>query len=276
MRELTLAFTFASLVVVSFTSAAAQGWPPWSDRAFGERSRGYEWQPRWEQSEPTEPSERRRQIGGEIRRGGMRPEIAPQAPPIVPFDYDFPANSIVIDSGGKMLFFVLPNHSAYAYAISVGREGFNWSGTELVSRKQAWPDWHPPAEMRERDPALPEKMTGGLKNPLGAMALYLGNTLYRIHGTNDAKSVGRAASSGCFRMLNAQVLHLASLAEIGTTVNVGASLPRRQEISRAHEPPHTSPDRAAAPAQPSPVTSVPAQPRDYRALRDLAIGSQQR
>src|SRR6185437_13791702 len=103
------------------------------------------------------------------------------------------------------------------------------SGTETVSRKQAWPDWYPPAEMRERDPQLPEKMAGGLKNPLGAMALYLGNTLYRIHGTNDAKSIGRAASSGCFRMLNAHVLHLASITEIGTTVNVVSSL----QVSRA-------------------------------------------
>jgi lipoprotein-anchoring transpeptidase ErfK/SrfK len=276
MRKLTLAGAFASVVTVSFASAVAQGWPPWGDRAFGERSRGYEWQPRWEQSNPPEPSQRQRQTGGEIRTGGGRPEIVPQAPPIVAFNYDFPANSIVIDTGGKMLFFVLPDHSAYAYAISVGREGFNWSGTEIVSRKQAWPDWYPPAEMRERDPALPEKMTGGIKNPLGAMALYLGNTLYRIHGTNDAKSIGRAASSGCFRMLNAQVLHLASLTEIGTTVNVVASLPRRQEMSRAPEPPVTTPDRAAAPAWPSPVTAVPSQPRDYRALRDLAIGGQQR
>src|SRR4029078_11402612 len=144
------------------------------------------------------------------------------------------------------------------------------------SRKQAWPDWHPPAEMRERDPALPEKMTGGLKNPLGAMSLSLGNTLYRIHGTNDAKSVGLAASSGCFRMLNAHVLHLGSLAAIGTTVNVVASLPGRQDISRAPEPPATPPVRAAAPAPSSPASPVPSQPRDYRALRDLAIGSQQR
>jgi hypothetical protein len=154
----------------------------------------------------------------------------------------------------------------------VGREGFNWSGTETVSRKQAWPDWYPPAEMRERDPRLPEKMTGGLKNPLGAMALYLGNTLYRIHGTNDAKSIGRAASSGCFRMLNAHVLHLASITEIGTTVNVVPSLPRQPEVSRAPE---------ATPPQASEGTPVPSRARargsapDYRALREMALGGQQ-
>src|SRR5262249_61657416 len=132
--------------------------------------------------------------------------------------------------------YVLPEKRAYRYPISVGREGFNWTGTESISRKQAWPDWYPPAEMRERDAKLPEKMTGGLKNPLGAMALYLGDTVYRIHGTNDGKSIGRAASSGCFRMLNAHVLHLASIAQIGTTVNVVASLPRPPEVSRAPEP----------------------------------------
>jgi len=80
---------------------------------------------------------------------------------------------MVIDTGGRKLYYVLPDKKAYAYPISVGREGFDWTGTETISRKQAWPDWYPPTEMRERDSSLPEKMTGGLKNPLGAMALYL-------------------------------------------------------------------------------------------------------
>ena len=130
----------------------------------------------------------------------------------------------MIDSEGKRLYFVLPQNTAFAYQISVGREGFNWTGSEAISRKQSWPDWHPPAEMRARDPSLPVKMTGGLKNPLGAMALYLGTTLYRIHGTNDETSLGQAASSGCFRMMNAAVLHLASLADVGTPVHVVQSL----------------------------------------------------
>ena len=113
-----------------------------------------------------------------------------------------------------MLYFILSPTEAYQYPISVGREGFSWTGTEVISRKQEWPDWHPPKEMIARDPRLPDKMTGGIKNPLGALALYLGNTLYRIHGTNDPKSIGRAASSGCFRMMNEHVLHLASLAGV--------------------------------------------------------------
>jgi lipoprotein-anchoring transpeptidase ErfK/SrfK len=160
-----------------------------------------------------------------VRDGGARPDIAAEVPPLVAFGYDFPAQSIVIDTGGRKLYYVLADKRAYEYAISVGREGFNWAGTETISRKQAWPDWHPPAEMRERDPKLPEKMTGGLNNPLGAMALYLGNTLYRIHGTNDAKSIGRAASSGCFRMLNGHVIDLSNRVDLGTTVQVIRRLP---------------------------------------------------
>jgi lipoprotein-anchoring transpeptidase ErfK/SrfK len=154
----------------------------------------------------------------------------------VSFAYDYPPNSIVIDTGGRKLYYVLPDQQPYAYSSSVGREGFSWTGSETISRKQAWPDWVPPAEMRERDPSLPERMTGGLENPLGAMALYLGDTLYRIHGTNDAKSIDRAQSSGCFRMLNANVLHLSSITEIGTKVTVVSSLPGAPAVARAQIP----------------------------------------
>src|SRR5262245_25289057 len=129
--------------------------------------------------------------------------------------------------------------------------------------------------MRERDPRLPVKMMGGVKNPLGAMALYLGNTLYRIHGTNDPKSIGRAESSGCFRMLNSAVLHLASIAQIGTHVAVVNSLPKQQDVSRAAEPPKESPSQPQeTPAPPAVVNDTP-QPvspaPDYRALRDYTL-----
>jgi hypothetical protein len=164
--------------------------------------------------------------------------------------FDYPPNSIVIDTGGRKLYYVLPDQQAYAYPISVGREGFSWTGSETISRKQAWPDWVPPAEMRERDPSLPERMTGGLENPLGAMALYLGDTLYRIHGTNDTKSIGRAQSSGCFRMLNANVLHLASITEIGTKVTVVSSLPGAAAVARAQTPPSLPSDASTAFAPP--------------------------
>jgi len=113
-----------------------------------------------------------------------------------------------------------------SYPIAVGREGFTWTGTEKVSKIVDWPDWLPPEEMRVRKPNLPLRMTGGIKNPLGVKAIYLGNTLYRIHGTNDAESIGEAASSGCFRMHNEHVVHLAKLIDATTTVHVLRRLPK--------------------------------------------------
>jgi lipoprotein-anchoring transpeptidase ErfK/SrfK len=206
--------------------ALAQGWPPWAEEAFGgSRHRGHE------RLMPPADVERP-QSSLALVDGGPRPDITPEAPPIVIFAHPYPAKSIVIDTSGRTLYFLLGSNEAYAYPISVGREGFSWTGTETISRKQTWPDWHPPAEMRERDPSLPEKMTGGTRNPLGAMALYLGTTLYRIHGTNDVKSIGQAQSSGCFRMMNANVVHLAGLADIGTTVTVVSALPGGPTISQ--------------------------------------------
>ena len=154
------------------------------------------------------------------------------------------------------------------YPISVGREGFNWTGTETISRKQAWPDWHPPQEMRQRDPRLPEKMTGGTRNPLGAMALYLGTTLYRIHGTNDVKSIGQAQSSGCFRMMNASVVHLAGVAGVGTMVTVVASLPKGVEVSQVPEP---APRCARSELPPAGPVNPPTPSHDYRDLRDYTL-----
>jgi lipoprotein-anchoring transpeptidase ErfK/SrfK len=158
--------------------------------------------------------------------GGARPSISASAPPQVRFASGYGAGTIVIDTASRALYYVTSSTSAYRYPISVGREGFTWRGTERVSRIQDWPDWRPPAEMRQRDPNLPELMSGGLNNPLGAKALYLGNTLYRIHGTNDSRTIGYAASSGCFRMMNSHVAHLATLARVGTTVHVLDRLPR--------------------------------------------------
>ena len=154
--------------------------------------------------------------------GGAQPDITPLAPPIVELEKREAPGTIIIDTGGRRLFYVLRGNQAYEYPISVGREGFAWTGSERISRVAPWPSWNPPAEMRERQSGLPITMTGGINNPLGAKALYLGNTLYRIHGTNDPKSIGRASSSGCFRMMNAHVTHLATLAGVGTQVRVVA------------------------------------------------------
>ena len=156
--------------------------------------------------------------------GGARPFIAAVAPPEVPFSGPYEPGSIVIDTSARKLYYVTSPSRAFAYAIGVGREGFAWSGSEKVSRIQDWPDWYPPADMRRRKPDLPARMLGGIRNPLGAKAIYLGNTLYRIHGTNDPKSIGKAQSSGCFRMLNENVLHLATLVHVGTPVTVVRSL----------------------------------------------------
>lgn len=166
-----------------------------------------------------------------IMEGGGRPVIAGRAPPIVPFATTEQPGTILIDNAKRRLYLVLANNEAYEYPISVGRDGFTWTGTETISRVADWPDWHPPVEMRQRDPRLPEKMYGGIKNPLGVKALFLGNTLYRIHGTNDPKTIGYAASSGCFRMMNEHVVHLAALVGEGTVVKVMHSIDETQEAA---------------------------------------------
>jgi lipoprotein-anchoring transpeptidase ErfK/SrfK len=171
--------------------------------------------------EPEGDAEQNKFVGAD---GGPRPDIAPATPPVVAFTAPYAAGSIVIDTSARKLYYLTKPGSAFAYPIGVGREGFSWTGSEKVSRVTDWPDWYPPAEMRQRKPELPEKMLGGLNNPLGAKAIYLGTTLYRIHGTNDPKSIGKAESSGCFRMLNAHVLHLAGLVQVGTQVTVVKSL----------------------------------------------------
>ncbi|WP_417769351.1 L,D-transpeptidase [Stappia sp.] len=132
--------------------------------------------------------------------------------------------SIIVDTGDRYLYYVLPGGRALRYGIGVGREGFSWAGTEKVTRKAEWPGWTPPKEMiiRERKNGrnLPSYMPGGPKNPMGARALYLGHTEYRIHGTNEDWSIGRAVSSGCIRMLNEDVEDLYNRVSIGAQVTV--------------------------------------------------------
>jgi lipoprotein-anchoring transpeptidase ErfK/SrfK len=157
--------------------------------------------------------------------GGGRPSISGATPSLVAFTSGYGAGSVVIDSGGRSLYYVTSSTQAYRYPVAVGREGFAWTGTERVSRKAEWPEWRPPAEMRQRVSGLPEVMSGGLRNPLGARAIYLGSTLYRIHGTNDTRSIGSASSSGCFRMSNAHVVDLANRVSVGASVHVVGRLP---------------------------------------------------
>ena len=142
---------------------------------------------------------------------------------VVDYRTSEPPGTIIVDTQGRKLYYVLPGKQAYAYPISVGRVGFTWTGTEKISRIASWPSWTPPPEMHQRQKGLPITVTGGLLNPLGAKALYLGNSIYRIHGTNNDRSIGRASSSGCFRMMNEHVTHLATLAHVGTAVRVVSS-----------------------------------------------------
>lgn len=128
--------------------------------------------------------------------------------------------TIIIDTSERKLYYVLGDGKAIQYGVGVGRAGFQWSGRSHVSRKAKWPGWTPPAEMRQREPWLPAYMPGGPRNPLGARALYLGSTLYRIHGTNQAHTIGYAVSSGCIRMLNEEVIDLYRRVKVGAPVIV--------------------------------------------------------
>ena len=128
--------------------------------------------------------------------------------------------TVIIDTGNTALYYVLGQGRAIRYGVGVGREGFTWSGVQTVSRKAEWPDWHPPTEMIARQPYLPRFMAGGPGNPLGARAMYLGNTQYRIHGTNQPSTIGSFVSSGCIRLTNEDVEDLYSRVTVGTTVIV--------------------------------------------------------
>jgi len=143
---------------------------------------------------------------------------------LVAVNFNQNAGTIIIDTQNKFLYLMQEDGRAMRYGIGVGREGFEWSGTAKVGRKAEWPTWTPPKEMRQREPWLPESMDGGLENPLGARALYLfegaKDTLYRIHGTNQPETIGKAVSSGCIRMLNEDVIDLYQRVPIGTKVVV--------------------------------------------------------
>ena len=139
---------------------------------------------------------------------------------LVSYPTSEPAGTIIIDTPHTYLYLTLGDGQALRYGIGVGREGFTWSGVETIVRKAEWPDWIPPAEMVARQPYLPRGVGGGPGNPLGARALYLGNTDYRIHGTNDPTTIGKHVSSGCIRLQNADVIDLFSRVGIGTKVVV--------------------------------------------------------
>ena len=149
---------------------------------------------------------------------GATPERLRRA--VVAFSTTEAPGTIIIDTGNTALYYVFGQGRAVRYGVGVGREGFTWSGVQTITRKAEWPDWHPPAAMIARQPYLPRFMAGGHGNPLGARAMYLGSSVYRIHGTNDPSTIGKFVSSGCIRLTNEDVADLFGRVDVGTKVVV--------------------------------------------------------
>lgn len=162
--------------------------------------------------------------GPNFYRGGASP--IPRT--TVMYAGNYAPGTVVVNTAERRLYLVLPNGQALRYGIGVGRDGFRWGGVHRISAKKEWPDWTPPSQMLARRPDLPRHMRGGVENPLGARAMYLGSTLYRIHGSNEPETIGQAVSSGCFRMTNDDVTDLYNRVSVGTTVVVLNNEPARR------------------------------------------------
>ncbi|BCJ90380.1 L,D-transpeptidase [Terrihabitans soli] len=148
--------------------------------------------------------------------GGMAK--SPIKKTVVPNPGNYSVGTIVVNTAERRLYLIQPDGSALKYGIGVGREGFQWGGTHSITMKREWPDWRPPEAMLKRRPDLPRFMPGGPQNPLGARAMYIGSTIFRIHGSNEPQTIGQAVSSGCFRMSNPDVVDLYDRVKIGTRV----------------------------------------------------------
>jgi lipoprotein-anchoring transpeptidase ErfK/SrfK len=159
-------------------------------------------------------------FGASPRAPDGRPQAAAIRRELVYFNSRYAPGTVVISTSERRLYYVLGNGQAVRYGVGVGRPGFEWSGSRFVSSKREWPDWTPPSQMLHRRPDLPRHMRGGLDNPLGARAMYLGGTLYRIHGSNEPETIGQAVSSGCIRMTNDDVVDLYNRVRVGTRVVV--------------------------------------------------------
>lgn len=155
--------------------------------------------------------------------GAAAPQVGSASPiqrQTVAFSTKYAPGNIVINTSERRLYYITAPGQAIRYGIGVGRQGFQWSGVKTVSMKKEWPSWTPPAQMLKRRPDLPRYMPGGVDNPLGARAMYLGSSLYRIHGSNEPETIGQAVSSGCFRMTNDDVVDLYNRVRVGATVYV--------------------------------------------------------
>jgi lipoprotein-anchoring transpeptidase ErfK/SrfK len=152
--------------------------------------------------------------------GGGRPQASSIPRETVNYSGRYGAGTIVISTAERRLYYVLGDGTAIRYGVGVGRPGFEWGGTKTITRKAEWPGWTPPPQMLKRRPDLPRHMEGGPNNPLGARAMYLGGSLYRIHGSNEPETIGQAVSSGCIRMTNDDVVDLYNRVRVGTRVVV--------------------------------------------------------
>ncbi|MBB4380026.1 lipoprotein-anchoring transpeptidase ErfK/SrfK [Bradyrhizobium sp. CIR48] len=229
------AFAFATaLLTVPFAGASAQtfGYAPMQPQAYPQ-DQGYA-QGYVNEAPQPQAADEDAQLPDRLRKQ------------IVGFDRSEPAGTIVIDTNNTYLYYVLGNGRAIRYGVGVGREGFTWSGVQSVSRKAEWPDWHPPAEMIARQPYLPRFVAGGPGNPLGARAMYLGSSEYRIHGTNDPSTIGKFVSSGCIRMTNEDVTDLFSRVNVGAKVVV---LPKNAPLmAKGSDPARKRPAVTAMPS----------------------------
>ena len=172
---------------------------------------------------------------------------------IVNLDTREAPGTIIIDTGNTYLYYVLGGGRALRYGVGVGREGFTWTGVQTITRKAEWPDWHPPAQMIARQPYLPRFMAGGPGNPLGARAMYLGSSEYRIHGTNDPTTIGKFVSSGCIRLTNEDVTDLFSRVQLGSKVVV---LPKNASLQARTTPGRGTPLPSGRQAMSLPVAAV--------------------
>jgi len=189
------ALAFAGLLMLNAT-AGAQGFAPPPPPSMDEPPPG---------------------VDNTARESELPPEYRRQP---VFYRSEHPVGTIIVNTADRFLYLVQPNNTAIRYGVGVGRDGFQWGGTHRITRKAEWPDWTPPPEMIERQPYLPRWMAGGPGNPMGAAALYIGTTVYRIHGTNAPETIGQSVSSGCFRLVNDDALDLYRRVPVGTKVVV--------------------------------------------------------
>ena len=197
--------------------------------------------------------------GRPVQLSALPPEEQPEVGPAqlspnlrrqeVPFPTKEPAGTLVVDTPNTYLYYVLGGGRAIRYGVRVGRDGFTWTGVQKITRKAEWPDWHPPTEMIERQPYLPRFMAGGPGNPMGARAMYLGSTVFRIHGTNQPSTIGKFVSSGCIGMLNEDVSDLFERVKVGTRVVVLPGGPPPGTATASAAPAQGLPPAQGAPAQ---------------------------